>query len=37
MILSLLCFVGFVVGFPKEDLVDGSTWAKFKIPFSGKM
>lgn len=37
MILSLLYFIGFVAGAPTEDLVDGSTWAKFKIPYSGKM
>ncbi|CAD8186613.1 unnamed protein product [Paramecium pentaurelia] len=37
MILSLLYFIGYVAGAPAEDLVDGSTWAKFKIPYAGKM
>jgi serine carboxypeptidase-like clade 2 len=37
MILSLLCVIGLGYAAPTEDLVDPSTWAKFKIPYAGKL
>lgn len=36
MIVSLL-FIGYVLAAPIEDLVADDTWAKFKIPYAGKL